>query len=492
MKRKHIPGGCYCCGCEVIDIEELPTVSIPGYTFIGWGGSPCCPCAFFVPDNPQWTEVCSGVSSTVKFETLKSWDWLARATPKPRVAIGFPPAVTTAEYCCPGAPFSFESVSSAHSFEYIYKLFLRHKPETIQVCFSHQLVTCGENEPEMKWIVRVRKSISFSAWTTVGKNETATLERTLIDEGGCFEVIPGKECNISCSDIKEAACTYDDILNQTGVGSCILDGGIVGYDRVKFFDELPVDGSEIFTSEDTPEECTWEYCETEPEYDTEVCVTVSSHMPCVQECICGITQHPDAEIVPVTYPIFGCYCNNPCPFAPGGNFIGVSWVGLFGDECELSNPGCAPCESITEDGYFDCGEYTVNVYRFPCGGEIILESEQCNRSQALFEYLALVNSYQCTRLDDSPPAIDQICVDFGYARPIYLPCHRVKACNASNCDETCCHVLECDGNNVVCSPKYEVAGHSWNEATVEAECTFNPVSICIEFGSVTVQFGEPD
>lgn len=488
MKRKHIPGGCYCCGCEVIDVETLPQISISGYTFIGWGGSPCCPCASFAPEEEVWTEVCTGVSSTVKFDTVKSWDWLAQTSPIPRVAVGSAVCPVPSAYCCPGAPFPFESGESSHSFEYIYKLFLRHRPAQLQVCFSHQLVTCGENEPEMKWVIRVRNNISYSAWTTIGKNETGTIERTLLDESGCFELIPGKECNISCSDIKEAACTHADIVNQTGAGSCILDSGLVGYDRVKFFDELPTDASEIFTSEDTPEECTWEYCETEPEYDTEVCVTVSSHMPCVEECICGITQHPDAEIVSVTRTNFGCYCNNPCLF---GQQVGVNWTVYAAQDCEVVFTECCECADVTENGYFDCGEYTVNEYRFPCNGDLILESEQCNSAQALTAYINLVAAYQCAALDDPPPSLGGICNDYFNAQPTYGPCNRTKACSSSSCDGDCCHTLECDGTNIVCASKYQGAGWSWNEATIEAECTFTPVSICIEFGSVTVQFGEP-
>lgn len=480
MKRKHIPGGCYCCGCEEIDIDILPNISIPGYTFLNWGGSACCKCAFFAPDDTTWSESCSDVFASVEEVTSAQYQRMGAVAPLPRLANSFDgvPCPTPPEYCCYSGMFAISEHAADQTKRLSYKLFMMHRPYLIQVCFSHQLVTCGEDEPVMKWIVRVRKEFAVQIFATEGRYISVSHVGTILHD--CFEPLESQPCSYSCTQEEEAACTFEDLeFGPAGPGDCQLLNvpSIVGFDRVKFFDELP-DTQQIFTSDDTPEDCTWEYCENELEYDTQICFSQSSYHQCFPDCLCSQTY--TGEIVEDTVLFRHCLCDG-CV----GIGTGLTFTVFSGENCDFVSSSCCGCESSTPDGFYLCDEFTINRLRIPLAGLIDID-EDC---PDVLRDLIYFSGLSC---DNLPPFYTTLFnTGTGYTYVEAHGCTSRKFCDIQNCDEDCCVSFVCAGNSQVinCSPKFDdLLLTNWISYDVSITCMLYPQSLCITFGNVTVDF----
>lgn len=481
MKRKHIPGGCYCCGCEEIDVATLPTIEIPGYTFLSWGGSPCCKCAAFAPEDTDWIETCSDVFASVEEVESVEYEQVAAITPIPRLANGSAPCPIPPEYCCFSGPVTISTHSAEKTKQLTYKLLMLHKPYRIYVCFSHQLVTCEGEEPVLKWIVSVRKEFVVNIYATEGRYSSLVHEGQVLHD--CFEESELQPCSFNCNHEQDPACTFEDLRLGEGGNDCnLLLTPIHGFDRVKFFDELP-NTQEIFTSDDTPEDCTWEYCETEPEYDTQVCFSQSSYHACFPDCVC-LQTYP-AEIVEESVYAGSpgqCGCNS-CV----GLGVGVGFTVFIGVDCDFVFNSCCGCTEVDSAGNYACPDMTINRLRVP--------------SVFLNGLVQIADPSECPDgIDDSIQFEDSICPstfptagfnlrgDYFYVDAAL--CATRAFCDIENCDTNCCHSFVCSGNNQVisCEPKFTWIGTNWLSYERSIECNLYPQSLCINFGNVTVNF----
>lgn len=481
MKRKHIPGGCYCCGgCEELNIENLPEISIEGYSFVGWGGSDCCKCAFFSPDNPQWTEVCSPVFASIEEVFSAEYQEMAVVSPKPKSAnldvnspsLGVPCPIPP-EYCCYSSPFAVANheVNKTQGLE--YKLLMRHQPYVIEVCFSRQDVTCDQDPPVLKWIVRMRKVFNVVILATEGMHASFSHSATGLSD--CFELRANSTCGTSCTETIEPACTEEDLGFST-----VLFAQEIGFDRVKFFDELP-DTLQVFTEDDTPENCTWEYCNTELNYDTQVCFTQSSYHNRFPECICEREYlYEIAEKTVYAGDFANCNCNS-CV----GLGFGINFQLLGGEDCGSVGVACCGCESQDNAGNYLCPDLTVNSLRAPCGGSFT-DNGSC------IGFLGDLGLFQSSDLCGGsafdPPLFDTHCIDYIYYEG--KSCYTPKGCAIATCNLDCCHDFICAGNNerISCSSKFARFPTNWISIDVELTCNLIPQSLCIDFGSVPVNF----
>jgi hypothetical protein len=493
MKIKHMPGGCYCCGCIELDEDELPIAEIEGYTFIGWGGSPCCKCAFYTKDEIEFTEECSDVFATLEINTEREWQEMAQLEPKPKYLSGsFPFSCPSLdEYCCFGSPFAIANHEYSDTSRLTYKAVLRYAASMIQICFSRQEVTCSGSEPELKWVVLLKYTFSYDQKNSAGRFRSISHVHTNVG-GDCFELLP-EELDIPCDSCEidlSPVCTYDEV--EVGIPNCGITGGIVTFDRVKFFDDLP-SGTEIFDNSDTPEDCTWEFCETEPNYETQTCLEISSYPPCWPSCYCNSEDATYIEEVDVVDFSGQCSCN-----ACIGLGNGINFFYLAGEDCGFVGVVCCGCTADTNpsDGHQDCPGWTENWLRYPCGTG---NDGSIDYDQSCAQWLSdsgFVHSVLASLCIESVPQWGgppgSLCVDGVSTGAITPPnCYGLAGlCNMQNCDANCCEELICPGNNetIACTPKYRITTTNVTAYSWSVSCSLNPVSFCISYPSVTVEF----
>jgi hypothetical protein len=469
MKRKHMPG-CYCCqGCYIIPDEELPTITIPGYTFTSWGtvggegitGGLCCRCAFFSPNNTEFTEVCSDYFAETQRHEIFEWTAKTMKNPIPKITCSTSgPITTTIEHVC----YEWDVDVATHKVETLeakkWKLFTRYRPGLLRICISKQLVTCDEEEPVEKWVVLSVFQYELFSYMQSEISKSIASESELLHP--CFELVNGlDQCDDSCSEQQGDACS-DPVSVLTAFS------GSVEFVRVKLFDELP-EGDVTFDDTAKPENCDWEFCEDPSEFLDQFCVSISSWPTSVYNCRCEETLI-DPLICSITYDNTTMGCDCPDFLVIPGHF----WEVLF--------PGPDPCARILECVQpcqnFDCGTFTAyqlcpNTFQPP-------EAEPCNNlwSQHFSDWIevqSLCSSY-------SGPFFQ------GFA--IAFRCFERKACTADDCGSECCYSIECGDCPPCTGPVYGFFGtyDSVDSFSSEWTCELTPTSFCLNAPTWTATF----
>jgi len=472
MRRKHMPG-CYCCqGCYIIPDEELPTITVPGYTFTSWGtiggdeivGGLCCRCAFFTPNDTEFTEVCSDYFAETTLEQVTSWVIKATEAPLPRVAcFGSGATETTADHVCYGDDVEVATHTVEDTQSKKWKLFTRSRPGLLRVCISKQLVTCDEDEPVEKWVVLSVFQYELFGYIRSEISRSISSESELLHP--CFQLAPGagESCDDSCSQQVGDAC--DDPWDDIPIASTLVE-----FFRVKLFDELP-DGEVTFDDTAKPQNCDWEFCEDPSEFLDQFCVSISSWPAAAYNCQCEETLI-DPLYCEVTYDKLRNGCD--CP-----NFIvipGYFWEVLFpgSDPCARSLECVQPCE------YFDCGTYTrtelCSLGGLPGGAIVPPTSEPCSG-----RWVTDVFAWDARNL----------CQD--YDGPLFRSigstiCWQHAPCSSEDCAPECCYSIEC-GDCVEClGPKFVAAFEEITAFSRTWTCELTPTSFCLNAPTWTATF----
>lgn len=486
MRRKHMPG-CYCCGnCYVIPDEELPSITVSGWNFVGWGsiggteGGSCCRCAFFTPVDESYTESCSNVFATQEMNSEISWLMQGIRSNKPNVLCGpldTLPEDTTEHQCFEIIDISSHTVTTAEKKS--FKLLFRYKKDQLRVCLSKQTITCGDQDPVEKWVLLSEYSYNYYTYLTIGKEKSISSESSLLHE--CFQLREGLEsCDDSCQETIDPPCTHEDMLESPN-GYCLGAQGIASFQRVKFFDEIPT-GEQTFTNLDTPEECSWDFCENPDGYVDQFCVSVSSWPTCIYSCRCEET-YIDPIICERTYSI-----TSTCPNCslPPCNSTCMSWF-ITGSGLVPLNPCsaaivCLPCTPV------DCGTYTTYCICNPAlptcegGSNVVLPPEDGGCTTWLSDYLSWAQTFSSMCGDYSGPRFN------GGFETI---CYEAVGCDLENCDTECCWYYPCsigDSNCGFCYTKFSWGSTSVTSYSISFSCDLTPVSACINAPTWTVIF----
>ena len=366
MQRKHTPG-CLCCGCEEIDVGSLPTLTISGWTTDGvWSGSDCCKCLTFTPtETPAWTCTLSPVIATQQRTVNAEYQLLALPAAAPMVYCGEGnPVGGDDDVCCQGDPVAVVDNELETIEKSSYRLKIKYRPASITVCVSRAPVTCDGSGIGTKWIVR--SVYNYTAGGTVVADLYSKTTHVATLNNACFEKVylpPGSNCPDNCERTRLASCEDDNdpIRTITGFPS-------PSFTRVKFYDALP-SGSVSFTSADTPENCTWDFCENPTEYLDSYCLTVPSSSVFL-DCLCAETlADPPVETVTATKNV---WCCTACG-GSGPPFIGQQWTSLPASEpCDVIGfpaGGCPACPAPDSCGTWVFNRIAANAIPLPTSGD---------------------------------------------------------------------------------------------------------------------------
>jgi hypothetical protein len=494
MKRKHMPGNCYCCECTPVDVDELPIAQISGYTFVSWGGSECCKCALYLKDEIEWTEECSDVFASLETQTEYEWQETALLNPKPKRFFSLGGGVPELdEYCCYGEPFAVANHEYSDVRTLRYKAIFRRSPFAIRICFSRQSVTCEGEEPQLKWVVHAQYQVTYELVYSQGGSRDIDHTVTKL-AGDCFELIPegeiGNRCD-SCDDSVDPACTFEEYEQSSP--PCGGASGIVNFDRIKFFDELP-EGQYLFSDEDNLQGCSFEFCQESFNFESELCLTVSSYPNCFPYCFCSTTSNAyvdDFEFINFTGQ---CFCNE-CEALPLASGDGVSFAFFLGENCDLVSTFCYGCTEDTNpaDGHQDCGYWTMSKYTTGCEGNVSVPpfTYDTDCPQWLEHSTPFIpgpcDSYSATPLFPGD-AIDA-CVNGTQVKFRELSgCYQVVSCD--DCDADCCYQDVCPGSQeIICGgPKYSMYASNVTFTDWSVSCELTPVEFCITFPGLSVTF----
>ena len=445
-----------CCACECLPIEDLPTVTISGYTGGGWSGS-CCYEQTFTPNTtPSWSKNCSGLlyDGTVTQNCVTQH--YAILTPNYRGYEISPGGCDTLpdDFCCPD---SAEHVATTVTdFETKASAFfaLWRRPKNIIVRISQEEVDCEGVEGQAGGCkIVIRSRFVYESVSMVFQHRSTKIDQSVeMINTTCFEVDDRYIVDVN----PDPAPTCEDIPSDpsnVSVFNC-KKTGVFYFDRVKYFEEMPVGGVE-FENGDIPG-CEASSCDYEPlNYASQVCVfgptqEIRDYSSTIYDGACEFTPP--------------CYCSESVVesgFSVGFpdlqcnlDFANVR-TGCFNDPCSV--PACA---ALTGDicanpgdpvPVFDCPELLeVNGFDYICPTpfrETDAFSSGCNEieddesGQLTYIGCGCSNSVSGNQAENIKPFFD------------------LSDCFEGNCSSDCCREFDdCPCCPPECKPKYYSEG----------------------------------
>ena len=284
-----------CCSCECLPVEDLPTVTISGYTGGGWSGS-CCYEQTFTPNaTPRWSKSCSSLI----FEGSVSQQCTTEHYRQTRGSyrgfeygpLGGDCSDVPEDYCCGGAYEKIATTQSTATYTDNAFMAVWRRVKNIIVRISQEEVDCTGIEGQTggcKIVIRSRYVYEFSS--AIYQNAlTNGSQAVTMNNTDCFEVNPdfvitgSAPTAITCSDVPS------NPPSGGGGANLCLSGGEFYFDRVRYYDTIPT-GAIAFTNANVPG-CDSTSCNYEPySYVNSVCVNSPSS--------------PQA--------FTGCFLNQPC------------------------------------------------------------------------------------------------------------------------------------------------------------------------------------
>ena len=476
-----------CCACECFPVEDLPTVTISGYTGAGWTGN-CCFQQVFTPNTtPPWVKRCSG--KLYEFSSSQQCVTHHHAILSPdyrgfEVGPGDPCETRPDGYCCPAGS---EHVATTNTnWEFIDNEFMaawiRHTSITVRI--SQEQVDCEGVEGETGGCkIVVRSRYAYESVSSLFANRTEQADQSVtLESADCFEVNPKFIVDLNPSP--EVTCeTIPSDPNEVAFENCRAEADF-GFDRVKYYDEMP-SGPVEFTNEDVPG-CDSTSCDYEPyAYVNQICIYGPTEeinaldpdppfpclfiLPC--ECFNGVYRNDFVSSFPdlscdlsVVNSIAGCF-SDPCVIPNCANEI-VTFCGNPGDPVET----------------YDCPEVLAPT-AFSYG---------CNSPDALQRRIFAPESGCLPFLGDESTAITYSGCGCNNAAsgglPDEFPYLDTSDCFEGNCNPNCCREFDdCPCCGPVCKPLYignigMIQSHSLTQT-----CTgLQSASVCINAPSWTI------
>ena len=343
-------GRCCCAACDCLPVEDLPTVTISGYTGGGWSGT-CCYEQTFTPNTTQsWSKLCSDMiyESTVAEQCVTEHYRLL--APDYRGFELFPDGCDeiTEGYCCPEGTEKIATTTTDWTFTDNAFMAVWRRIKHIIVRISQEEVDCTGVEGETggcKIVIRSRFVYDYQA--TYYRNALSTYAQSVtMHNTDCFEVDPDYQITantptaFTCSDVPANPPTSDNCLTS----------GTFYFDRVRYYDDMPT-GSITFNNTHVPG-CTSTACDYSPlNYSSSVCI-YSPASPIVSALGCNLNEP--------------CYCtdtvfatNNTVEYGPiicGGDDIFIQEVsGCNDNPCDLCTTLITECDGVTE---YECPDST--------------------------------------------------------------------------------------------------------------------------------------
>ena len=467
-----------CCACDCFPLEDLPTVTISGYTGGGWSGTCCFEQTFTPNTTPSWSKSCSGMLYEGLVNEQCVTDHSRFLTPNYRGFEFFPSGCDeiAQDYCCPEDIELIATTTTDWEFKDNAFLALWRRAKEIKVRISQEEVDCTGVEGQTggcKIVIRSRYVYEWSSKiytnATTKVTQTVTMHNTT-----CFEANPDFEI----SDPTPTLTTCSDVPSSPpGTGSCNFSGEFY-FDRVKYYDDIPT-GSVSFGNADVPG-CDSSGCEYEPySYVSSVCVYGPSNPIATTPCI---FDEP-------------CYCT-------GTITTDNSTLSYDAIECDIGNAfilevdGCDddPCPELCTSLITSCGPSDPDPYECP-GTALSL-------SRLGFD-IDPVNLALCFRTGIGES--DGLCCNAYGSKRIGCgtsksgpgnfpdtPYLDISDCFEGNCSEDCCKLFEdcpCCYPDGVCLAKYDVSNYysSTVTHTRSQTCTgLQSASVCTSAPTWTI------
>lgn len=465
-------GRCCCAECDCLAVEDLPAVTISGYTGGGWSGT-CCYEQTFTPNTAQsWSKSCSGMiyESTVAeqcvTEHYRSLEPEYPGFVQRPLDVGNGCEDLPEDYCCPQG---FEKIAtSTTDWTFTDNAFMAvwRKIKHIIVRISQEDVDCSGVEGQTggcKIVIRSRFVYDYAA--TYYRNALNTYAQSVVMHNTtCFAVNPDFQITANTP----TAITCSDVPANPPTGDNCLASGTFYFDRVRYYDEMPT-GSITFNNTHVPG-CTSTACDYSPlNYTSSVCI-----------------YSPATPIVSA----FGCYLNEPCyctdevfatnntpqygPIICGGDNIFIQAVtGCFDEPCEVCATLITECDGVTE---YQCPDSSFST-------------------SCLYYDIDPENPATCFR-DGIGSGVNNACACYATLTGNFIPTApytQTVFCNdPTNCNSQCCQSLNdyctCCYPDGVCYPKYgliyfgTIASHTRTQT-----CSgFQSKSVCTTAPSWTI------
>jgi hypothetical protein len=345
---------CCCAGCDCLPVEDLPTVTISGYTGGGWSGT-CCYEQTFTPNvTPSWTKSCSSMiyeSAVTEQCVTEHWRLLAPDYRGFEFFTGTDCANLSEDYCCPEGFEKIATTTTDWTFTDNAFMAVWRRIKEIRVRISREEVDCTGIEGQesgCKIVIRSRTVYDYSL--TYYRNQLSTYAQSVtMHNTDCFEVDPDYEITadtptaITCSDVPASPPA-----GGIGGDGCLTSGTFF-FDRVRYYDDMPT-GSVSFGNSDIPG-CIANGCDYSPwNYASSVCIYSPSSPIATMSCY---LNEP-------------CYCtddvfasNNTIGYGPiicGGDNVFISSVSGCNDEpCELCTTLITECDGLD---IYECPDST--------------------------------------------------------------------------------------------------------------------------------------
>jgi hypothetical protein len=214
------------------------------------------------------------------------WDLRAITNAKPKESSGVTCPIPN-DWCCPGPVIKVGEGFSVEELHENYRVLFYYIPTKIDVCISKQDVDC-DGVVEQKYVLLSRYCYNVLVYSVRGFSEKGYYRTTLTND--CFQKndVPEKQivfgqpfCDLGSTDpvTRVPPCDIDDLSPE--LGDVLLFSGLACFSRVKFLDDPP-DGEFLFNNDDDGSGCTWELCDTNFEFITEYCYSLTSfsNAPC--------------------------------------------------------------------------------------------------------------------------------------------------------------------------------------------------------------------
>jgi hypothetical protein len=463
-----------CCTCECLPIEDLPTVTISGYTGGGWSGS-CCYEQTFTPNTtPSWSKSCSSLlyegSVLQECTTLHTRQGRGSYRGFEYGPLGGDCSEVPEDYCCGGSWAPIAETQSTVAYTDNAFMAVWRRPKNIIVRISQEEVDCEGVEGQTggcKIVIRSRFNYEYE--TAIYQNGLTSGSQTVtMLSTDCFEVNPDYEITIgagspiTCSDVPANPPPF------SGSNLC-RNSGVFGFDRVRYYDEMPT-GAIQFTNAEVPG-CDASSCNYEPyNYASSVCINSPSSPSALTGCFFNEPCYCTDEVTSGG-PIIESEAENCFNDGLGQSPNVTDIDGCFADPC-IPAVSCTTNLTICATPEYECPgtAFSVNCLDF----EINPENEAtCFRPGVGFPFGGF-SACGCG-------------ISVGGAGAIEPPYFDTSDCFSGNCNEACCDFLddcECCLPDGRCLPKF---AQKWNQTVTDHTRT----QTCSGFSSQSVCTGAP-
>jgi hypothetical protein len=471
-----------CCTCECLPIEDLPTVTISGYTGGGWSGN-CCYQQTFTPNSvPSWSKNCSGLlydsTSTANCVTQH----YAVLTPNYRGYEISPGGCDTLpeDFCCPEGVEHVATTTTDVERKASAFFALWRRPKHIIVRISQEEVDCEDVEGQTGGCkIVIRSRFVYDAVSMIFQHRSTKIDQSVeMINTTCFELDDRYIVDVN----PDPAPTCDDIPNDPDNVSTVncKQSATFYFDRVQYFAEMP-SGDVEFENEDVPG-CEASSCNYEPyNYASSVCVfgptqEIRDYSSSVYDGPCEFTPPCHCFESVVELPSSASFPDLQCSL----DFANVR-TGCFSDPCSV--PACA---ALTGDvcinpgdpvPVFDCPELLeTNGFEYVCPTpfrEVDGDASGCNEitndesGQLRYSGCGCSSSLSPNQLESIRPFFD------------------TSDCFEGNCSGDCCREFDdCPCCPSECVPKYSdqavpvITSHSLTQTcsgiTSQSVCTGAP------------------